>query len=165
MIKPQTCPPIEVPKIIDFRVRRLYQDKAFLYQKYVVEGRSAKEISRMIASSHSTVLQSLKAFGIPKHPAGRKNQSQIAYGEIWENHSVSRNVRETAVVAKMLSLRFEGLSYWKIADHLNANNVPTKTSKGKWSSKTVHQILKRVQQNSSSKIKVRHGGAKSIKVL
>jgi hypothetical protein len=147
VIKPQSCPPIEVPKMIEFCFRRPYRDKAFLYQKYVVEGRSAKEISRMIASSHSTVLQSLKAFGIPKHPAGRKSQSQIAYGEMWENHSVSRNVRETAVIAKMLSLKAEGLSYWKVADHLNANNVPTKTGKGQWSAKTVHQIVMRVQES------------------
>ncbi|MEI8347830.1 MAG: recombinase family protein [Pseudomonadota bacterium] len=102
-------------------------------------------------SSHSTVLYNLKAFGVPKHHAGHKNQTQMGYGESWKNHAVSRNVRESAVIAKMLDLKAEGLSYRKIADHLNTNSLPTKTGKGKWSSKTVYQILIRVQRKSSSK--------------
>jgi hypothetical protein len=76
--------------------------------------------------------------------------SQVGYGEMWENHSVSRNVRETAVIAKMLSLRAEGLSYWNIADRLNATGVSTKTGKGGWSSKTVYQIVMRSKMRGAS---------------
>jgi len=41
----------------------------------------------------------------------------------------------------MKLLKAAGNSYWKIADVLNGNKVPTKKEKGGWSAKTVHQII------------------------
>jgi len=49
----------------------------------------------------------------------------------------------SAPVEKMQKLRAQGLCYGKIADVFNAWSFPTKTRKGPWSAKQIHQILKR----------------------
>jgi len=114
-----------------------------LYQKYVLEGYSAKEISKLILSSRSAVTESLRKFGIPLRPLDAKNKARIGYGEAWRQRQVATNRRELEVIEKMKKLRVEGLSYGKLAGVLNTWGVPTKTRKGQWSAKQVHQILKR----------------------
>lgn len=113
-------------------------------QKYLIERLSSKEIARLTASSHSTILKHLKLFGIALRAADQKTKSQLGYGEAWRNREVVAHRREQELIRKMQNLRTKKLSYWKIADLLNAWGIPTKTRKGPWTSKQVHQILTRV---------------------
>jgi hypothetical protein len=138
-------------KFFEFVYKPLYRDKDFLYQKYVIEGLSSNEISRLIPSSRSAVMTYLRLFGFPLKRADQKNKSRIAYGEAWRNRQVVVHKKEQELIEKMKKLRAEGLSYWKIADALNVWGIPTKTQKGKWSAKQVHQILIRVILSSVPK--------------
>ena len=54
------------------------------------------------------------------------------------NRKVTTHKKELELIGKMRALRIEGLSYWKIADVLNAWKIPAKTRKGPWSAKQVH---------------------------
>jgi len=93
------------------------------------------------------VVKYLKKFGIALRTADQaKTRSQLGFGEQWRQRQVQVNKREQDLIVKMRNLRAEGLSYWKIADVLNAWGIPTKTKKGKWSAKQVHQILRRVEK-------------------
>ncbi|PIR22557.1 MAG: hypothetical protein COV44_07380 [Deltaproteobacteria bacterium CG11_big_fil_rev_8_21_14_0_20_45_16] len=51
---------------------------------------------------------------------------------------------EEKAIAQMHEFRRSGLSYWKIADVLNAMKVPTKTKRSVWQTRTVQRILQRV---------------------
>jgi hypothetical protein len=46
------------------------------------------------------------------------------------------------VLRKVQGLRNQSLSYQKIADILNTMNIPTKSKKAKWYSKTVMTLIK-----------------------
>lgn len=116
----------------------------------MLEGYSAAEISREIASSRSAVLKYLKHFQIPLRPVDSKNKSRMAYGEAWRDRETQRNLREYVAISKMRVLRSQGLSYGKIAGVLNTMGIPTKTRKGAWSGKQVHQILIRTGLQSES---------------
>ena len=52
-------------------------------------------------------------------------------------------------VGKMLELRGQGFSYWKIADLFNSMGVPTKTRKTKWQAATVMKIMKAQRDDKS----------------
>lgn len=124
----------------------LFKDRSFLLQKYLGERLSVKEIAAEIGSSRSAVSAHLKDFGIPirPHDAAHKTSSQLGFGEAWRNRKVVAHKKEQELIGKMRKLRAEGLSYWKVADVLNAWGIPTKTRRGKWSAKQVHQILRRI---------------------
>jgi site-specific DNA recombinase len=72
-----------------------------------------------------------------------------AHGEVY-NHtpygykafdgSLVPDPREQAIIARMASLRADGISYHGIADTLNAEQVPTKQG-GVWRSQTVKNIV------------------------
>jgi len=49
--------------------------------------------------------------------------------------------RELENIKKMKELRERGYSYWKIAEIFNSMKIPTKTKRGKWHAKSIHQIL------------------------
>jgi DNA-binding CsgD family transcriptional regulator len=125
----------------------LYKIKSFLHQKYVVEGLSPQQISDQIFSARSSVLKYLKAYKIPLRPAdtAREIRRSPAFGQRRLGGFNTENKTELEVIKKMRKLRAEGLSYWKIADVLNALGVPTKTRKGRWSAKQVHQIMMRLK--------------------
>jgi hypothetical protein len=127
-----------------------FKDTDFLRQKYIEEGLFANEIAKEISSSRSTVLKYLRHFGIPLRPRDEKNKSRAGFGEAWRKHQLLLHRREQGIIEKMQSLCAEGLSYAKIADVLNAWGIPTKTRKGKWSGKQVHQILIRIEKTRES---------------
>lgn len=143
-------PLVQVAKFFDFSVTPTFKDREFLHQKYVVERLSPREISELISSSRSTVVKYLKKLEIPlRAEEEAKTKSQLGFGEKWGKRQVQSNKREQELILKMQKLRTEGLSYGKIADVLNAWGIPTKTNKGKWSAKQVHQILERVKKQSA----------------
>ncbi len=121
----------------------LYKEKAFLQQKYVLEGLSCEEIATQIFSARTTVLKYLKLHGIPVRETGsnQKRVRGLAYGQKVKERSLAEHKREQEAILKMRELREKGFSYWKIADILNAMKVPTKTRKGKWHARSVHSIL------------------------
>ena len=143
---PLSRPPVEVPKYLELTHKPQYRNEDYLRQKYVVEGYSCNEISELLTSSRSTVLKHLKRAGIPIRHADQKTKSRIGFGEAWRNRQVVAHQRELELIQKMQNLRKKKLSYWKIAEMLNAWGIPTKTRKGSWSAKQVHQILARVEK-------------------
>jgi hypothetical protein len=120
-----------------------FKSKSFLQQKYVQEGLSCGEIATQIFSARTTVLKYLKLHGIPVRESGcnQKRKRGLAYGKKTESRSVVDHVRELENTKKMWELRDKGFSYWKIAEVFNTLKIPTKTRKGKWHAKTIHQIL------------------------
>lgn len=133
----------QVAKSISFFVTEPFKDAAFLHQKYVLERLSTKEISDLISSSRSTVSKYLRRFGIPIRPQDQehRSRSQLRYGEAWRNRQVAVHKKELETLARIRKLRNEGLSYWKIADVLNAWGIPTKTRRGRWHARSVQKIL------------------------
>jgi hypothetical protein len=120
-----------------------FKNKFFLHQKYVVEGFSCGEIAAKIFSARTTILKYLKLHGIPVRENGtnQKRKRGLAYGTKVQGRQVENHQRERENVNKMRELRDKGYSYWKIAEVFNTLKIPTKTRKGKWHAKTVHQIL------------------------
>lgn len=140
-------PPTELLETIEFCHTPLFKDKSFLQQKYIAERLPPAEIARLCFSARSTVMKYLRLFEIPLRRGDlAKTRSQLGYGETWRHMQVTAHKKELGLVEKMQRLRTEGLSYWKIADVLNAWKIPTKTRKGPWSAKQVHQILARVSK-------------------
>jgi DNA invertase Pin-like site-specific DNA recombinase len=62
------------------------------------------------------------------------------YGSNIEDGKLVANVTEQAVIARMATLREQGVSYGRIADSLNADDVPTKRNAA-WGAQTVKNIL------------------------
>jgi hypothetical protein len=122
-----------------------FKSKSFLQQKYVQEGLSCGEIANQIFSARTTVLKYLKLHGIPVRESGsnQKRKRGLAYGKKIESRHVIDHARELENTKKMRELRDKGFSYWKIAEVFNTLKIPTKTRKGKWHAKTIHQILTR----------------------
>ncbi|AYF45740.1 recombinase domain protein [Halobacteriovorax sp. BALOs_7] len=133
--------------IIDFFHEPEVLTKEFLHQKYVVEGLSCAEISRSVASSRTTILKRLKECNIELRPVGsnQKRKRGVGYGEKVEKRKLIEHKRESEAIQRMIALREKGFSYRKIAEVLNTMKVPTKTGKGKWHGKTVHQVLMRLE--------------------
>lgn len=138
-------PPSEMSNIIDFFHEPEVLTKEFLHEKYVVEGLSCAEISRSVASSRTTILKRLKECEIELRPVGsnQKRKRGVGYGEKIEKRKLIEHKRENEAIQKMCELRDKGFSYRKIAEVLNTMKIPTKTGRGKWHGKTVHQILLR----------------------
>lgn len=132
--------PVESTIIINLRSNTLYKSKAYLHQKYIVEGLSCQEIADNAGCARTSVLKFLKEFGFETNKPGsnRIRKRGLAYGQ----HSDERShKRELENIKKMRELRDKGFSYEKIASVFNSMKIPTKTRKGKWHRKTVHQIL------------------------
>ncbi|MBY0472622.1 recombinase family protein [bacterium] len=140
-LNPVKFPPIQVSKTVQVSEPKLFHDRDFLYQKYVVEGLSTKEISALIFSSRTAVSTALKRFGIPLRDAKQKNRSQLRFGEAWRKHQVVVHRREQEIIEKMHKLRAQGFSYWKIADVFNSLGIRTKTGRGKWHARSVQKVM------------------------
>lgn len=54
-----------------------YQDKDWLYQKYIVEKKSTRQITKEIRCSRSTIRCWLKKFNIPKRTLSEANKGKI----------------------------------------------------------------------------------------
>lgn len=102
-----------------------------------------RELAVEFGVGRESISKQLKMFDIPIRNAG-SNQNRkrgLSYGEKCRERELRVHKRELENIQKMRELRDKGFSYWKIADVFNSMGVPTKTRKGKWYAKTIHQIL------------------------
>lgn len=106
-------------------------------------GKSASQIARENDCSHSSILKYLDVFGISirDNNSSEYRTGEMAYGKKIVKGKVVDDKGEQAIIRKMKLLKVAGNSYWKIAEVLNRNRVPTKKEKSIWSAKTVHQII------------------------
>ncbi|MCX6125757.1 MAG: recombinase family protein [Proteobacteria bacterium] len=142
-------PHLEVTEIIEFTVIPKHKDEFFLREKYLSEGLSTRQISDLIFSARSTVVDALKGFGIPLRDADQTpwyRRGQVGYGTKVVKGRVAVNQRELDTIKHMADLRDKGFSYWKIAEILNAMGVPTKSRRAQWQAATVMKILKAAPQ-------------------
>ena len=140
----------KVSKNITFIYSEPFQNKEFLYQKYVVEELSISEIATQISSAESTVHKYLMKFDIPRREPGKtiRKKRNLAFGKQVVKRKEIDHKKEQVLILKMNALRSQGFSYWKIADILNALKVPTKTRKGRWHARSVKKILDDNQASS-----------------
>jgi hypothetical protein len=62
---------------IDFIIEALWKDKDFLYQKYVIEGRSIAHIAAQILSSRASVKKALIEYEIKLRDRGKPGRSPV----------------------------------------------------------------------------------------
>ena len=102
-----------------------------------------RELAVEFKAARETIAKQLRLFEIPIRNAG-SNQNRkrgLAYGKKIKDREIVNYKKEQEVIDKIRELRDQGFSYHKIPDILNVMKVPTKTRKGKWSSKTVWQVI------------------------
>ena len=130
-------------KIIPFLIWKPARNRAFLYQKYIVEKLFTAEIARLAFASRPTILKYLKLYGIPIRGTGEniRRQRGLSYGRRIVKRQEVIHKSEEVLIDKIRKLREKGWSYWKIADILNALGISTKTKSGRWHAKTVQKIL------------------------
>ena len=109
---------------------------------YTGEHLSAREISRLIGSSRSAVLDALSRFGIPPNEGRRKRTGTLPFGFDYLNHQLVKNGVEQAAIRMMRQYRAGGLSLREIAGDLSLNLIPTKQN-GICQANTVRGILAR----------------------
>ena len=121
----------------------LYKGKAYLNQKYVIEGLSIAQIAAVCFASKEAVRSSLLKLNIPlrepHRPHGRPAQPR--FGEkVAKDHIVSHQAEQRAVDA-ILEMSAQGLSLRQIAKVLNQMKVPTKCRGKSWHPEMVKRIL------------------------
>jgi hypothetical protein len=122
----------------------LFQNRAFLNQKYCVEKLSARRISILIGCAHSTINDALETFGLTKeHRRGGWTQ----YGDKLTSDGKVKHTRQRKIILWMLRRKQAKWSNARIADALNAKKIPSPAGKRKWYPATVGKIIKR---NASS---------------
>lgn len=87
----------------------------------------------------------LELFKIPKRPIDdilKNKKSQLAYGERLVRGKVVPFEKEQNTIRLMKKLRVQGLSFGKIAKHLNEQGAPSKNGKH-WSARTVWKIFRK----------------------
>jgi hypothetical protein len=106
---------------------------------------TCEEIATSIFSARTTVLKYLKIFNIPIREVGSNSVRKrgVPYGAKYIHRQEIEHKRELDNIKKMKELRARGFSYWKIADIFNTMSIPTKSGKGRWHAKSIHQILNR----------------------
>ena len=118
------------------------RSKGVLETLYKRERLSAREISRVIGSSRSAVLDALCRFGIPPNEGRRKRTGTLPFGFDYLGHQLVKNDAEQAAIRIMRQHRAGGLSLREIAGNLNLKLIPTKQN-GIWQANTVRGILAR----------------------
>lgn len=115
-----------------------------LYTLAVEEKLTSAQIARKLGVSRSTVSKYLKKFKIPTFKAGENQVRRrgVRYGTTPTRKRKTLKVSEDQrIITACRAWREQGKSYREIAQILNTQGTPTKTGKGKWHGKTIHQIL------------------------
>jgi Recombinase len=118
------------------------RSKSALEGFYTHERMSAREISRLVGSSRSAVLDALDRFYITQNRNGHKRIGPLCFGFDYLNHQLVKNGAEQAAIRMMRQDRAGGLSLREIAGNLNLKLIPTKQN-GVWQANTVRGILAR----------------------
>ncbi|PIP95183.1 MAG: hypothetical protein COW00_13595 [Bdellovibrio sp. CG12_big_fil_rev_8_21_14_0_65_39_13] len=131
--------------IIDFFHEREVLTRDFLHQKYTLEGLSCAEISKLVASSRTTILKRLKECGVPIRKVGtnQRRKRGIAFGQKIVDRKLKADKKEQELIRKISELRNCGYSYNSIASILTSMGFKTKNKGGKWHGKTVYCIIQR----------------------
>jgi hypothetical protein len=144
----------QVVDTIDFIHEPLWKDKDFLHQKYVIEGRSIRQISEEILSSRAAVRDRLIEFGIKRKAQGKPGlrPAQVPYGHRLSNGVMVPHLGEQRVLSSVKKMVSNGLSYRKVCEFLTSVGVPTKKRGQRWHPETVRRLLntKTVEELSSS---------------
>jgi hypothetical protein len=138
-------PPPRLGYAVDFAAALLVKDKDFLYQEYVVLGKSTKQIAREQGCAASTVSKYLYEFGFPPRASGLPHQrkGQIPYGSRMVKGRLVEHKGEQAVIEELIRLRSAGKSFGDLVAWLDVNQIRTKSKHAKWDRPTVYKILKR----------------------
>jgi transposase len=138
---------IELP----FKGMLLAKDKDYLYQKYVNECKSMRQIARELGCSKSTVAKHILEFGISLREGylPRQRRGQIPFGMKMRNGQLVPHLGEQATISKLRELRAAGKSYKALVDWLKAEGVRSKNG-GQWDRPTVYKILKNQRKQSLS---------------
>ena len=126
----------------------LYKDKAFVHQKYVIEGLSIKEIAREIFSSKAAISNALRRFDIPVREAHKPHNGRVSspsYGTKLRSGRASPHVAEQQMIETIKELRAQGLTLRKVAEILTNMGVPTKKRGKSWHPEMVKRILDRME--------------------
>ncbi len=131
--------------VIEFDPTRLYKDKSFLNQKYLVEGLSIAQIAAQIFSSKDAVRRGLIRHGIPIREAHKSHgrSAQVPFGQKRQQGRGVPHLGERRVIDAALGLRAQGLSLRQIARFLSQIGVPTKCRGKSWHPEMVERILER----------------------
>ena len=129
-----------------------FRDKAFLQQKYLVEGRSMAQIAKEISSSKEAVRSGLSQFGIPVRQAHRPHghPSQSKYGSRVAGGKSVAHLGEQRVVRAVQDLKREGLTLRQIAAFLTKIGVPTKQRGKRWHPQMISRLLGKTGANDLS---------------
>ncbi|PIT99462.1 MAG: hypothetical protein COT74_10710 [Bdellovibrionales bacterium CG10_big_fil_rev_8_21_14_0_10_45_34] len=119
----------------------LFRNKAFLNQKYTVEGLTARQIAVLIGCGHSCINAALDRFDIKKK---KQPSGWLTYGTKMENGKRVPHVRERMVIESILCKRKAGWSYQKISDWLSNRGIETPAGQTLWYHSTVRRIHDRV---------------------
>lgn len=135
----------QVVDTIDFIHEPLWKDKDFLHQKYVIEGRSIRQISEEILSSRAAVRDRLIEFGIKRKAQGKPGlrPAQVPYGYRLSNGMMVPHLGEQRVLASVKKMVGEGLSYRKVCEFLTSVAVPTKKRGQRWHPEMIRRLLQR----------------------
>ena len=136
-------PPLEVSDFIPFVHTKLFKNKEFLQQKYVVEGLSIAQIAEQIVSSKEAVRKALMRFGLPIRqaclPHGRPAQPR--FGLSYRRQALINYKPEQRVIDTIVELKSQGMSLRQIARTLSKLKIPTKLSGVAWHPMMVKRVF------------------------
>jgi hypothetical protein len=134
--------------IIDFAYLKLWKDKDFLHQKYVIESLSIAQVSRQILSSRAAVKDDLIEFGIARRQQGKpgKRPAQVAYGYRMVKGELLQHEGEQTVISVIQKMACKGTSLREICEYLLMMGVPTKRRGVRWHPEMVRRILSRTKK-------------------
>ena len=135
-------PPALHSFIVPFPSIKSFRNKDLLHQKYVVEGLSIAQIAAETFSSKKTVSKYLYASGMPLRGEKQIGQNNLRFGVLNSSLSLDQSLRELKTTEIILNYRASGFSIRKIAELLNAQNVPARKIGSRWYPKTVFTVLK-----------------------
>jgi len=122
----------------------LLRNKSYLYNLYIKQGLSKKEIARQLNISHSAVIASFRKLGIHENNTNTTHGilGQIPFGYDYKNGKLEKNEKEQEIIRVIKQLKSSGFSLRGIARELNKRLIPTKNN-GIWHANTVRKILAR----------------------
>ena len=105
------------------------------------EERKADALERLTASLKILASGNGTAFGRDGDAAGRSGEADAEAPAAGASRPVNLMARE-AVLDIILKMRDEGATYGRIANYLEAENIPTFSRKRAWHAQTIHRICR-----------------------
>ena len=136
--------PLELSINTAFSTVPQHKDPVLLQQKYVVEGRSIRQIAAELLSSKEAVRQGLITAGIPlrlPHLPHHGRQSQPKFGYRRNEGKVIEMKVEQKIVDAVTAMKARGLSLRQIAETLTQLGISTKRRGQRWHPEMVSRML------------------------